>query len=454
MDTLEEEPGAWLRRIIRTWWPLAASWLLMGVEVPALSAIIARLANPEVNLAAYGGVVYPLSLIVEAPIIMLLAASTALCKDWASYRRVYRFMMITSATLTGLHILVAFTPLYDLVVRGLIGVPQEIIEPARLGLRLMVPWTWSIAFRRFQQGVMIRSGNSNLVGTGTIVRLTADAVVLAGGYFLAWPGIVVGAGAQAFGVICEAIYAGVRVRPILRYQLRLAPAVPLISWREFFAFYIPLALTSLLSLVWQPIGSAALSRLPLPVESLAVFPVVSGLIFILRSPATAFNEVVVSILERPHSYRSLRRFATLMAAILTVLPLLIAATPLSMLWFSRLSALPPDLARLARVSFWFSLPLPALTALQSWYQGAILYGRSTRGIPESVLAFFVTVLLVLGVGLVVKNVTGIYIGMIAFTTANIAQTIWLWHRSRPIMKSVRARDTYPSVVPVSKFNLP
>lgn len=67
-----------MRRIVKTWWPLAASWLLMGLEGPAISAVIARLANPEINLAAYGGVVFPLTLFIEAPIIMLLAASTAL----------------------------------------------------------------------------------------------------------------------------------------------------------------------------------------------------------------------------------------------------------------------------------------------------------------------------------------------------------------------------------------
>ena len=37
-----------------TWYPLALSWLMMGIELPLLSAVVARLANPEVNLGAYG----------------------------------------------------------------------------------------------------------------------------------------------------------------------------------------------------------------------------------------------------------------------------------------------------------------------------------------------------------------------------------------------------------------
>ena len=60
------------RRIYYTWWPLAASWLLMGIELPAISAVIARLENPTINLAAYGGIVFPLALIIESPIIMMM----------------------------------------------------------------------------------------------------------------------------------------------------------------------------------------------------------------------------------------------------------------------------------------------------------------------------------------------------------------------------------------------
>jgi len=115
------------KKIIKIWFPLAASWLLMGVEMPVISAVMARLANPEISLATHGGIVFPLAMIIEAPIIMLLSASTSLSKDWDSYQKNFRFMMIIGASLTVLHLLVAFTPLYDFVVVELLSVPEEII---------------------------------------------------------------------------------------------------------------------------------------------------------------------------------------------------------------------------------------------------------------------------------------------------------------------------------------
>src|SRR5512139_2723002 len=95
-----ETPALKLRTVVKTWWPLAASWLLMGAEGPAIAAVIARLPDPRINLAAYGGIVFPLALIIESPIIMLLAASVALSRDCASYRKVRTYMMAAGATLT------------------------------------------------------------------------------------------------------------------------------------------------------------------------------------------------------------------------------------------------------------------------------------------------------------------------------------------------------------------
>lgn len=428
-------------QIIKTWWPLAASWLLMSVEMPALSAVIARLANPEINLAAYGGIVFPLSLIVEAPIIMLLAASVALSKDWQAYAKLRKFMMTAGAILTGLHILVAFTPLYYFVVERIIGVPPETVEPARIGLMLMVPWTWSIAYRRFHQGVMIRFGHSEAIGWGTVVRLTAGGIVLVIGYLVKdISGVAVGAAAQGLGVFSEAVYAGWRARPVVKNELPRQQVGEALTWRAFANFYVPLAMTSLLTLLWQPVGSAALSRMPDALASLAVWPVLSGLTFILRSGGVAYNEVVVALLDREGSSRKLRRFALGLAASVVMLHLLLAVTPLAYFYFSKITALPPRLAEMARVGFWISIAIPPLAVFQSWFQGVILYGKRTRGIPESVVVFFVTVLMVLGFGVAWGSYPGLYIGMVGFVMANLTQMLWLWMRSRPMVRQVYERD--------------
>ncbi len=423
-------------RILTTWWPLAASWLLMAAETPMLSAVMARLAAPRVNLAAFGGIVYPLALIIESPIIMLLSASTALSKNWDSYRRVRSFMMWSGAALTLLHILIAFTPLYDIVAGRIIRAPAEALGPARLGLMVLVPWTWTIAYRRFNQGILIRFGHSQSVGLGTLIRLCADVLVLTAGYLInTIPGAAVAGAALAAGVTAEAVYAGLRVRPVLRDELGAAPAdtAPL-TLLAFLSFYVPLAMTPLLSFMQQPIGSAALGRMPLALESMATWTVISGLVFVLRSPGVSYNEAVIALLDAPDAQRSLRRFAAILAAITTTLLLLVTATPLATFWFERLSALDPALTELARSALWLALPLPALAVLQSWYQGVIVHSRRTGGITESMAIALLTSSAILGLGVYWQQSTGLYVGLVALVAGTLAQVAWLWWRSRAAMR--------------------
>jgi hypothetical protein len=180
--------------------------------------------------------------------------------------------------------------------------------------------------------------------------------------------------------------------------------------------------------------------MPLALESLAVWPVISGLTFMLRSLGIAFNEVVVTSLDEPLSTSSLWRFTKKLAIGTTAFQLFMILTPLANFWFGRVLALPEDLATLAKFGFLLALPMPALAALQSWYQGSILYSRKTKGIPEAVVIFLVTVTLILGIGMILNTIIGLYVGLLAFSVAMFTQTIWLWYRSRPAVAAAKARD--------------
>jgi hypothetical protein len=429
------------KEIFRRWWPLAASWLLMGAELPFVSAIVARLANPEINLAAYGGVVFPLALIIESPIIMLLAASTALSKDWLSYKKLQKFMMVAGAVLTLLHTLVAFTPLYYWVVEHVIGAPQEVVEPARLGLMIMVPWSWAIAFRRFQQGVLIRFDHSRAVTVGTMIRLAGIASVLTAGYLIqSIPGVIVAAAAVITGVVGEAIYAGWRVRPVIQNQLKTAQKVqPELTFREFAKFYTPLALTSLLTLIAQPIGSAALSRMPNALESLAAWPVVNGLIFLLSCVGFSYQELVVTLLDKPNAFYKLRDFAAKLALIGTAALAIVTITPIGKFWFEGASGLSPTLTGMALVALWLGLLRPGFLVVLFGLQGALVHSRRTRPITEAIALSLTVSSLILWLGVLRDDIIGLYVGVAAFTIGVVVQVLWLWLRGRSTIIELKKR---------------
>jgi hypothetical protein len=438
----EQQAPLGARRVLKTWWPLAASWILMGFEGPAISAVVSRLAEPKVNLAAYGGLVFPLALLIEAPIIMMLAASTALCRDWASYVKLRRFMNRLGVVLTALHVIMAATPVYYLLARNVIHAPEEIIGPARIGLLIMIPWTWSIAYRRFHQGVLIRFGHSLKVGLGTAVRFFADATVLAIGFFIGGiPGVAVAACALVTGVLTEALYVHLAVRKTIKSELKPAPVVdhPL-STRAMLDFYIPLSLTQLLVIVASPIGSAAMSRMPLALESLAAWPVVSGINYIVRGFGGAYNEVVVALIEERRASRALRRFAVGLAVLATAALVVLMIPSLADAIFSRLLDLADPLPHMVRRSLFFLLPMPAMAVIQSYFQGVILHGRQTRSITESVGMFLAVIAMILVGGVLWGAVTGLYVALSAFVVGELLRTFWLWLRSRPARRHLHERD--------------
>ena len=159
-----------------------------------------------------------------------------------------------------------------------------------------------------------------------------------------------------------------------------------------------------------------------------------------RSIGVAYNEVVVALLDAPGSSPNLRRFTWILAGGTTSALVLISFTSLSILWFVYVSALSPQLGSIARTGLLLTLPLPALSVFQSWFQGAILHSRRTRAITEAVVVYLLTNALILTAGVQGGQFLGLYVGLAAMTFSTTIQTTWLWFRSRDVIKTVKNRD--------------
>ncbi|HWA82523.1 MAG TPA: hypothetical protein VG820_03755, partial [Fimbriimonadaceae bacterium] len=156
--------------ILRFFSPLALSWIFMSIEGPLSVALISRLPKPEVSTAAFQ-IVMGLALWIESPIIDLLSTSTTLAKTRQNYVALSRFVWWLIGTVTLVHILLVFTPLFWLVTEKVMGVPTNVAVEARKGLAVMVPWAGFIGWRRYLQGLLIRNGQTKLVGMGTAIRV-------------------------------------------------------------------------------------------------------------------------------------------------------------------------------------------------------------------------------------------------------------------------------------------
>ncbi len=284
------------RQILVFWLPLAATWLMMSAEGPFLAAVIARLSDPKFNLAAYG-VAYALALVVEAPIIMIMSAATALVRDRQSYLAMRNYTNALNALVTAAMVVLVLPPVFDAVAVGLLGLPEEVAHLTWIATLLLLPWPGAIGIRRFYQGVLIRGGLTRRVAYGTVIRLAA--MVLTAIVLYRKPGIEgawVGAAALTVGVLFEAVVARAMAHPSIKTLLGSAgPGTPL-SYGAITTFYYPLALTTLLSLGLQPVVTFFMGHSVASLESLAVLPVVLALVFIFRSLGLAYQEVGIALI--------------------------------------------------------------------------------------------------------------------------------------------------------------
>jgi len=401
------------RLILAFWLPLAASWVLMTLEGPFVQAAIARLPDPETSLAAFG-IVVSLSVTIEAPVIMLLATSTALSRDRAAYAVLRRFMLALNLLLTVVAALVAFTPVYEWIVAGAMGVPEHIAVAARPGMRIMTLWSAAIGWRRFHQGVLIRFGQTRRVTYGTGVRLLASAGTAA--VLALWgelPGVWVGSCALMAGVLAEAVLVTLLVRPTLARHLAspvLAASpptlTPTLTLRRVIGFHAPLAATSVLTLLSQPLISAGLARMAFPEQSLAAWPVAFSLVLFTRSFGLAVQEVVIALTDGPETLGPLRRFSLSVALGSVLVLALIAGTPLADLYLREITSVSAELADFVVPGLQAALLLPGLTALQSWLRALLMKGEATVSIYQAMGLNLVITAAALGLGVALEGGCG------------------------------------------------
>jgi len=403
---------------------------MMAAEGPLLAAVIARLADPVYNLAAYG-VAFAFALLVEAPVIMMMSASTALADDLASYRRLRNFTHGLTGGATALLLLVLVPPVYRVLTGTLLGLPTEVSRLTYGALWILLPWPAAIGYRRFLQGLLIRTGRTRLVALGTVLRLSAMATTA---FMLfaaaAIPGAWVGAAALTIGVLVEAVAARFMARGALRDLRRPAPTAtpraPGIGYGDIARFYYPLALTSMIGLTVQPVLTFFMGRAPAPVESLAVFPVVHALSFLFRAPGLSYQEAAIALLgRRSEHYREMARFATALGLASSGVLALVAFTPLAHLWFETVSGLSPRLAELAVPATRILVPLPALSVLLSLQRAVLVQERRTRPITIATaleVAVIATAFALLGwiIGLV-----GVMAAALALAAGRLAANAYL-----------------------------
>jgi Na+-driven multidrug efflux pump len=401
---------------------------MMAAEGPFLAAVIARLPDPKYNLAAHG-VAFAFAILIEAPVIMLMSASTALVEDAVSYRKLRNFANALNIGSTAVLLAVLIPPVFDFLMRTLIGLPTEVADLTYGALWLFLPWPAAIGVRRFIQGVLIRSGRTRLVATGTVIRLTAmaaTAVLLF--LFTDLPGAWLGAASLSAAVITEAIAARWMASGAIR-QLLAGPKRPAadgapLGYRRISHFYFPLLLTSVIGLTVHPMLTFFMVRAPSPVESLAVFPVVHA------------QDAAIALLGRDNEhFRELALFGAGLGLAATAGLAAVAFTPLADVWFVGISGLSQELADFALTPTRIMVVLPALSVLLSFQRAILMQARVTRPITVATVIEIIGIAILFAIGGWGIGLVGVTAAFLSYVGGRTLSTAYLASRVRRLLRT-------------------
>ena len=403
------------RKVFIFWLPLAFSWLLMTFEGPWIQGVISRKPDSETQLAAFG-LMFSLSVLIETPIIMLLATSSALSRNRQAYHVLWRFMIGINLLVATIAFLMAFTPLLDIYLGSILNIPEHIIEATRPGMQIMVLWGAFIGYRRFHQGILIRFEHTRPIGYGTVIRIIVSGGVAIGlGAVTQIAGAVIGALALILAVVAESVYTHFVSRKDVKRLLEIPKPKNLktLTYRDALKFHVPLAATSVITLLIRPVIERALAGMPDATQSLAAWPIIFSILLVVRSGALAYQEVVISLNQSPHHHHILRGFTLRLSLGLSAFMLIFAFTPLINFYNDVILAVPDNLRELVLVGTQVGIAIPLFTTWQSYFRALLMLTEETSVIYKAMIVGFIvtTVFLWLAISFGVHGIIAATLGL-------------------------------------------
>ncbi len=193
--------------ILRFYLPLVWMQVLLNAAPPVITAGIGRAPQPELSLAAWPVVNSTLNL-VGSPLSMLQQTVIAVGRAGQG-RRVAGFILGAGSLGSGILSLLAFTPLLDWYLGGLLGLPARLVDFARPAVQVLAALPVLVGLRALLRGRLIARRRTGPVGLAVTAYLVGLALLITAlTLFTGLPGIMAAAPAVLGATLIELAFLG------------------------------------------------------------------------------------------------------------------------------------------------------------------------------------------------------------------------------------------------------
>ena len=200
------EPAAIDDRMLRFSTPLMANVLLWWSTPLLINSVLARTPFPAEAIAAFV-VVEAVAWFLAAPVGQFQFVSIGLVDCKRAHRTVQRWLLVVATAVAMLIAIVSMPVVRGTVLRALFGLDPGLLADIGAALPLAIAYPLLYGHRQYYQGLFTRSGRSDAVGWGAVLRVgTVLVVAVLGLGPMGNAGATLGVLAAVVGLVVEGVF--------------------------------------------------------------------------------------------------------------------------------------------------------------------------------------------------------------------------------------------------------
>ena len=373
------------RQYWQFFWPLSLTGLAMLLARQFQNGTLARFpeAVDELAIYAYATCIF---MLFNAMLAFVPQMANVFARSPQAERVCLRFVATLCVTLTAPVAMLAFAPAGRTLIAKAFDIDGARLAEVLRYLRYMMPLIAINGLRHFYKGMLIQAKRTGVVTGLTSVFLVVVVAMLLVGLRAGW--------SAAKTIVLAQVTAGsldLMLAFVLRKVLFVFPERQehqALTYRETFSFFWPVATTAAMFALSRPILYSFVSRMPDGRATVAALRVSFDFAMVFHNPINQFRHLVVTFGR--DNLKALRTFMMRIWTGVTVVMILIAATPLSNVIFHSLLGIEGRVLGMTRSVIWVLCFVPLALTIRNYFHGLSLVGRKTR---------------VMAIGAICRNIT-------------------------------------------------
>ncbi|TCT16298.1 progressive ankylosis protein ANKH [Natranaerovirga pectinivora] len=435
-SSLEKEEEVSLVEQFVFYLPLAATGFLMLLTHTLYNAGLMRLPEPEYYAAAFA-VAKGLNNMFMGPINMIKQTVIALVDNKENYYIVRKFIVIMSIIASIAYLIFATTSLAPWTFKNLMEVDDDLVATSVTILKVVMLSSITITFRDFFQAIAIKFKKTYLVPLATALRIIYVLLIIIYVDQITFVSAAIIAGGMHLGAtIIEALVMFLGTKLSLKNipkQLEKLEAetgsydAKVINTRYILAFFLPLAITSVLKMTAQPIINVGLARSIRPEIALATYLVAWGLGMNVLSPLNMFHQVPLRFLNKDNSknYKSVKKFAIITGVLLTVIMIVMSFTNIGYYILRHWINATEEVTILSMDVLKVMCLIPAIRVGREFYWGLFMNNHMTKYIRTAKMISLISLFLAIFVTSLMNLYNVALIGVIAMIASEATEFLYL-----------------------------